>query len=402
MKIGIIREGKKPVDKRVALTPTQASSLMQRFPDVKIYAQPSPSRCFADDEYVKNGISLQEDLSECDILLGVKEVPIDELIPNKTYFFFSHTIKKQPYNRPLLRAILEKNIRLIDYETLTDEKKNRVIAFGRYAGIVGAYNGIRGYGIRHNLFELKPVHTCFDREEMNNELQKAKLPNIKIAITGGGRVANGAIETLAVAKIKQVSSEDLIHKTFNEPVFAQLNSKHYHKRKDGREFISAEFYSHPENFEADFLKYASEIEMLVACAFWHQKAPVLFNLADIQHKDFKINFIADVTCDIDGSIPTTKRASTVAEPFYDFDKNAMILAEPFSSQNHITVMAVDNLPSELPRNASMDFGQIMLDLVLTSLLEGDKSQLIARAAITENGHLTKNFDYLHDYVYAQI
>src|SRR5690606_22634058 len=205
-KIGIVKEGKVPVDKRVPLTPKKCQETLQNYPDVEIAVQPSPIRCFSDQEYTELGIKLQQDLTDCDIIMGVKEVPVDQLIPDKTYLFFSHTIKKQAYNRKLLQAILQKNITLIDYETLTNNNGNRIVAFGYWAGVVGAYNGILTYGKKWSLFNLKPAHQCVDLEDMEEEFFKVKaLPPIKIAITVGGRVAHGAMEVLDMMGIKKVS-----------------------------------------------------------------------------------------------------------------------------------------------------------------------------------------------------
>jgi alanine dehydrogenase len=402
MKIGIIREGKIPVDKRVALTPNQAKLLKEKFPETEIVVQTSPLRCFSDKEYAENGFLITDDMRDCDVLLGVKEVNIKDLLEGKTYFFFSHTIKKQAYNRDLLREILKKNIRMVDYETLTDTNKNRVIAFGRYAGLVGAYNGLRAYGLKYKLFDLKPVNLCFDKKESDAELQKVKLPPIKIALTGGGRVASGAVETLMQAGIRRVSPAELLENTFDEPVFAQLNSKDYNKRKDGAAFVSKDFYNSPELFEQDFEKYTDTVDLLIACAFWDNKAPKLFNIKDIQRNGFKLNVIADVTCDIDGSIPTTIRPTTIDSPFYDFSRENLCETAPFGNQNNITVMSIDNLPCELPRDASSDFGQIMLDTVLPALISHDENDLIKRAVIAENGHLTPNFAYLQDFVHEKV
>ena len=190
-KIGLIREGKIPIDRRVALTPAQAKTVMHRFPGVEVVAERSDIRCYPDKEYEREGIRLVDSLEDCKIILGVKEVPVDSLIPAKTYFFFSHTIKKQPYNRGLLQEILRKNITLVDYETLTDQTGKRIIAFGRWAGIVGSYNGIWTFGQRYNLFNTRRAYTCFDLDDLWSELTNINLPPIKIVLTGGGRVAKG-------------------------------------------------------------------------------------------------------------------------------------------------------------------------------------------------------------------
>ncbi|NJO91489.1 MAG: hypothetical protein HC831_22900 [Chloroflexia bacterium] len=198
IKVGILKETKTPPDRRVAIPPMQAVELLKKFSNVELFIQPSELRAYADDEYKELGLTLQDDLSNCDILIGVKEVEISTLIPNKTYIFFSHTAKKQSYNRALLQAIVQKNIRLIDYEYLTDVQGIRLVAFGRWAGIVGAYNGMLGYGLRTKSYTLRRAHECHDMDEFFSELDKVKLPNIKILISGGGRGCtwcNGSIRS---------------------------------------------------------------------------------------------------------------------------------------------------------------------------------------------------------------
>ncbi|TAF35441.1 MAG: alanine dehydrogenase [Cytophagales bacterium] len=401
--IALIREWKTPPDRRVALTPEQCAQIQAQYPDVRIVVQTSLIRCFSDEEYSAKGIEIKEDVSDADIFLGVKEVPVQKLIPHKTYLFFSHTIKKQQHNRKLLQAVLAQNIRLIDYETLTNEQGERVIAFGRYAGLVGAYNAFRTWGERYKTFTLKPANACFDLEEMWSECAKIKLPAIKIALTGSGRVGGGALETLQKARILQVSPADFLSKQYNEPVFAQLNSKDYHKHKNGESFDRIEFHQSPENFSSTFMDYAKVSDMLIAAAFWHPRAPMLFTKPDMRSSDFKIKVIADITCDIDGSIPSTLAASSIAEPFYDYCPHHESMVLPFSKDTHITVMAIDNLPCELPRNASNDFGKQLVNNVLPALLLSKLNPtdgMIKRATIAEDGLLTKDYSYLQDYVNA--
>ncbi|REE05893.1 NAD(P)-dependent oxidoreductase [Marinoscillum furvescens] len=402
VKIALIKEGKVPIDRRVALTPFQARQVKQTFPNVEVVAQRSDIRCFSDADYEKEGIELVDDVSDCDILLGVKEVPIPELIDEKTYFFFSHTIKKQPYNQKLLRYILDQNIRLIDYETLTDESGKRIIAFGRWAGIVGAYNGVLTYGRRYNLFDLKPAHQCFDLEELKTEYTKVKLPANKIAVTGGGRVAKGAMEVLHGMGIRKVSPGEFLQKEYDGPVFTQLNTRDYHRHKVGSNFSRHEFYSTPENYESDFLKFAQAADLLVAAAFWDPKAPVLFTREDILRNDFKIKVIADITCDIEGSIPSTKKPSTIEDPIYDYNPSDDEVEAPFSDEGNITVMAVDNLPCELPRDASESFGNELVHNVLPELLGDDSKKVIERATITLKGQLTPKYEYLTDYAEGKL
>jgi alanine dehydrogenase len=397
-KIGIIREGKKPVDRRVPLIPAQAAAVRERYSSLEIICQPSKIRCYSDDEYHQAGIALAEDITDCDVLMGVKEVPIDQLIPGKTYFFFSHTIKEQPYNRELLKAILKKNIRLIDYETLTNPRGQRVVAFGRYAGLVGAYNALWTYGKRYNLYTIKRAHECFDLQELKEELKKVKLPAVNIVLTGGGRVAKGAMEILSALGLQKITPARFLEEDFTYPVYTQLNTRDYNKTVDGRPFVRDEFYAHPENFTGDFLKYTRSADMLIACAYWDPRSPVLFEREDMMRSDFKLRVIADITCDIEGSIPSTKRASTIEEPVYDYDPSGDAIDPPFSDEGNISVMAVDNLPCELPRNASEDFGNEILNHVLPALLDNDSEGMIARATITEHGKLTPKYAYLQNYV----
>jgi saccharopine dehydrogenase (NAD+, L-lysine-forming) len=397
MNIGIIREGKNPPDKRVAFSPKQCREIMEKYPKVRIFVQPSPLRCFKDEEYVAQGCELSEDLSYCDLLFGIKEVPVEMLIPRKIYLFFSHTIKKQPYNRKLLQAILKNKITMVDYETLKNPTGDRVVAFGRYAGLVGAYNGILAYGKRFNLFDLRPAHSLFDRKEMQLELQKVKLPPIKIAVTGNGRVTKGAMEMLDAMNIRRVSVDEYLKSTSTEPIYVQLRSADYHQHKQLKTFGN-DFYAQPESYESSFDKFYRTTDLLIATAYWNPQAPVLFSKEAMRSADFKIKVIADVTCDINGSIPSTLKASTIAEPLYDYNPKTESIEKPLSSIDNVTVMAIDNLPCEMPRDASVDFGQDLIQKVLPCLLGEDTEQLIEKATIAKHGRLTSHFQYLEEYV----
>jgi len=398
MKIGIIKEGKVPIDKRVAITPNQARQIIDDFKDVEVFVESSDIRCFPDEDYAALGLPVVTDVTNCDILLGVKEVPIPDLIADKTYLFFSHTIKEQEYNRDLLREILSKNIKLIDYETLTDSAGNRVIAFGRWAGIVGAYNGLWTFGRRYNLFEIRRAHECFDLEDLKTEFSKIKLPSVKILITGGGRVAKGAMEVLMGAGVRKVTPAAFVNERFKEPVFAQLNSRDYHFKEDGSAFNRHEFFDHPEAYKSDFLKYTKVADVLIASAFWDPKAPVLFTQKDALSPAFKLRVIADITCDIEGSIPSTKKPSTIDDPIYDYNPSEDVVEKPLTDEANLTVMAVDNLPCELPRDASKSFGEQMIKNVLPHLLGDDSEKVIAKATIAESGQLTEYYKYLEGYV----
>jgi saccharopine dehydrogenase (NAD+, L-lysine-forming) len=397
MKFGIIREGKIPPDKRVPFTPEHCVELMRKFPDLEIVVQSSSIRAFSDLEYKKAGISIVENLADCDVLWGVKEVNVEDLIPNKTYLFFSHTYKEQPYNKKLLQAILSKKIELIDYELLTNPDGNRVVAFGRYAGIVGAYNGLRGVGIQLKAFDLKPAHTCFDKAEMDAQLSLVNLPpNFKIALTGRGRVGGGAAETLKHAGIQEVSPEEYMSQTFDSPVFTILGVDHYYTHPSG-EFDKQAFFKNPVGYERNFMPFAKITDLYIACHYWDSRAPFVFTRDDARHPNFKIKMIADVSCDIDGPVAATLRPSTIADPFYGYDPHAETVV-PFRQEGSIGVMAVDNLPCELPRDASRDFGRDLIDQVVPQFFNQDVGHILQRATeTTKDGKLTPAFAYLANY-----
>jgi len=397
IKIGLIREGKIPPDKRVAFTPLQAQEIEQRFPNVKIICESSDIRCFKESEYQKVGIAIG-DVSECDILVGIKEVPIKNLLEEKTYLFFSHTMKKQPYNKRLLQEVLRKKIQLIDYEALKDVQGNRLVAFGRFAGIVGAYNGLWVYGNRFKKYSLRRAFECFDINDLKLEIRKVKLPPLKIILTGAGRVAKGSMETLDTAGIRKINANDFLTQTFKEPVYVQLSSADYHVRKEGGNFNREEFHLHPERYKSNFTKFTNVGDILMAGAFWNPKAPVLFTREDMLNKQFKIKIVADITCDINGSVPCTKKPSAIPDPIYDYDPTTDSTMPPLSNQNFITIMAVDNLPCELPRSASEEFGRDLIDKILRPLLTKDIGGIIERGTIAKKGSLTNTFSYLQDYI----
>lgn len=401
IKLALIREGKMPAERRVPLTPGQAAQVQQQFPYMKVVCQQSSLRCFQDQAYRERGIEVVEDISDCDILMGIKEVPITALIPDKTYLFFSHTIKKQPHNRVLLQAILEKNIRLIDYECLTDARGRRIVAFGRFAGIVGTYNALYAYGRKYNLYDLRRAKDCYNLQDLKTEYAKIKLPPVKIALTGGGRVAKGAMEVLDSVGIRKVGSEEYLIKNFDEPVYTQLRVADYNRKKDGTSFAKQEFYEFPERFESKFLPYARLTDLLIAGAYWDSRAPVLFHRKDMLRSDFSIRVIADIACDIGGAIPATKKISTINHPVYDYDpQQDQVFDQPFCDKNLVSVMAVDNLPSELAKDASRAFGEKLIKYILPGLLSENAEDIIKRAVITENGQLTEGYQYLQDYAHV--
>jgi alanine dehydrogenase len=398
MKIGVIRETKNPPDKRVPLSPEKCAKLKQNFPEIELVVQSSNIRAFKDEEYSELGVNIVQDVSDCDVLLGVKEVKKEELIPNKTYFFFSHTIKEQPYNRDLLQKMLALKIKMIDYEALTYPKNGRILGFGRYAGIVGAYNAFLAFGIKSNSYNLKPANECHDYKELKQELKKVKLPNdYKIIISGDGRVGKGAEEIIHAIGIYEVSPLDFLTSTRNEPIYTQLSIKEYNKRKDGQLFTKDDFYTNPELFESNFKRFSDIGDMYIACHYWDANAPFVFSREDIKADSFKLKIVADISCDIDGPVASTLRPSTIDEPLYGYDPKTESEVD-FMNENAIGVMAVDNLPCELPRDASEDFGNELLTKVLPSIIGEDSDTIIERASICENGKLTSYYSYLQDYL----
>lgn len=399
LKIGILRETKNPPDRRVPLTPPQIVSLQEIYPHIQFYVQPSDIRCYTNDEYEYLDIPLKEDLHDCDILMGVKEVDRRTFIQGKKYLFFSHVAKKQPHNQKMFREMAKKKISLIDYEQLTTEKGERVVAFGRYAGIVGAYNGLRAGGIKTNKFRLKPAYQCKDLEEMWAGLKIIELKqDLRVLITGGGRVAHGIMETLCICNVVQVSPEDYLNREFDVPVFCQLGPEHYTKHKNGNQFEFKNFTEHPGEYESCFLPFTKVTDLLITGHFWDPRSPRFFTKDDMKNPDFRISVIADISCDINGGIPCTLRATTISDPFYSY--NPFLEAEdPETSRpSNITVMSIDNLPGELPRDASQDFGKQLISNVLDDLFSGNESLMIKKATIMNNGYLTTPFLYLEDYL----
>ncbi|XRE43989.1 Lysine ketoglutarate reductase [Tenacibaculum discolor] len=398
MKFGIIKERKNPPDRRVVFSPEKLQEFKKQFPQAEIVVESSDIRVFSDDAYTKAGFEVTNDVSDCDVLLGVKEVPVDNLIPNKKYFFFSHTIKKQPYNRKLLKAMLEKNIEMFDHETIIQENGARLIGFGRYAGLVGAYNGFRALGLREGLFNLPKVETLADLDAVKAELDKISLPNIKILLTGTGKVAKGAQEILDHLKIKQVSDALYLTSEFTEPVYCIADVMEYAKRKDGKVGDKFEFYKDPTGYESNFMAYAKQTDFFIAGHFYGDGAPYLFTREDAKHLEFRIKYVADISCDIDGPVASTLRASTIADPIYGYNPETESEID-YKDEKAITVMAVDNLPCELPKDASEGFGEMFLEHVIPAFYNNDKDGILARSKMTTNtGKLTERYAYLQDYV----
>ena len=397
MKFGIIKERKNPPDRRVVFTPEELVRLQQEHPEAIVKVESSDIRIFSDEDYKKLGIEVAKDISDCDVFFGVKEIPVDYLIPNKKYFFFSHTIKKQVHNRKLLQAILAKNIELYDHETIVDSRNRRLIGFGRYAGIVGAYNGFRAFGIKYEVFTLPKAETLNSKEDLIVRLKRQTLPNIKIVLTGHGKVGMGAKEILDGMKIKQVSVDDFLNKVYSQPVYTQIDVLDYNKRLDGQVLDNNDFYKNPQEYTSDFERFTKVADIFMAGHFYGNNAPDILTQEMLKAADCKIKVVADISCDVGGPIACTLKASTIAEPFFGYlpSENKEV---PYTHPGSIMVMSVDNLPCELPKDASEGFGEMFMEHVIPAFFNGDKDGILQRAKITENGKLTPRFAYLQDYV----
>lgn len=395
IRIGLIREGKIPADNRVALTPAQCKWILKNSSDIKIIVQSSPGRCFSDREYLSAGVELKEDLSDCDILFGIKEVPVSQLIPGKTYLFFSHTKKKQPQNQKLLKAIIDKKITLIDYECLEHEDGQRIIGFGFFAGVVGAHNGMMAYGSRTGLFKLDRVYKQRSFRELIHNYFGLRLPNVKIAITGSGRVAHGILEIMNLMEIHEMEPEDYLKRRFSYPVYTQLKGAELYKHKETGKYNREHFHEHPEEYSCKFFKYTSQTDILMNGIYWDKTMPRLFEKEDAKSENFIIQTIADITDDANGSVPINVGDQSIDDPVYGIDKTTLEKTAPYLP-NSIDIMAVGNLPNELPRDASRYFGEQLIKHVLEDLV-GNGSEILERATMVKNGQLTNPFEYLRDY-----
>jgi saccharopine dehydrogenase (NAD+, L-lysine-forming) len=395
-RIGLIREGKIPADNRVALTPAQCKWVHKNSAQVKIVAQSSSHRCFSDREYLSAGVEVKEDLSDCDILLGIKEVPVDQLMDNKTYLFFSHTKKKQPHNQKLIRSILNKKIRLIDYECLEHDDGQRIIGFGFFAGVVGAHNGMMAYGNRTGLFKLDRVYKQRSFRELIHNYFGLRLPNVKIAITGSGRVAHGILEIMNLMGIHEVEPDDYLKRRFSYPVYTQLKGADLYRNKTTGGYNRLEFHDHPELYECIFLPYIAQTDILMNGVYWDKAVPRLFEKADALSDNFIIQTISDITDDANGSVPINLGDQTIEDPIYGVDKKTLEKTAPYL-ETSIDIMAVGNLPNELPRDASRYFGEQLIKHVLEDLV-GNGSAIIDRATMAKDGDLTSHYEYLRDYV----
>ena len=394
--IGLIKEGKHPADNRVALTPAQCKWIHKQTAGVKIVVQSSLHRCFTDKEYSRAGVEVKEDISGCDIFFGIKEVPVDMLLPGKTYLFFSHTRKKQPKNQQLLRAIVEKRITLIDYECLEHEDGQRIIGFGFFAGVVGAHNGLMAYGKRTGLYNLERVYQQRSFRELIHTYFGLRIPNVKIAVTGSGRVAHGILEIMNLVGIHEVEPDEYVSRRFAYPVYTQLKGADLYRHKQTGTYTRVDFHEHPEQYACTFLPYSMQTDILLNGVYWDETMPRLFEKEAIGSDRFIIQTIADITDDANGSVPINLGDQTIDDPVYGVNRKSFKKTAPYQ-EGSVDIIAVGNLPNELPRDASRYFGEQLIKYILEDLIK-DGSPMIKRATIVDQGKLTPPYEYLKDYV----
>jgi len=395
IKIGLIKEGKIPADNRVALTPAQCKWIHKNFDSFQVIVQSSATRCFSDREFSMAGAEVRDDVSDCQILLGIKEVPVEQLIPKKTYLFFSHTKKEQPRNQKRLLSMLDDQITLIDIECLEHEDGQRIIGFGFFAGVVGAHNGMMEYGNRTGTFKLDRVYKQRSFRELIHTYFGLRVPNIKIVVTGSGRVAHGVVEIMNLMGVVEVEADEFLEKKFSYPVYSQIKGADLYERSDDKTYSREDFHLHPENYRCKFLPYAAVADILMNGVYWEKNIPRLFDKSDVQKENFKIQTIADISDDADGSVPINLGDQSMDDAVYGVDRKTLQKTPPYLPGS-IDIMAVGNLPNELPRDASRYFGEQLIKYVLPDLLSG-VSPILEKATIVKNGMLTDHFSYLKNY-----
>ena len=398
--IGIVRESRND-ENRTPLVPEHIKKYKESNPNINFIIQPSNSRCFSDEEYELCGAKINENLNECSIIFGVKEIDPNILINNRTYLFFSHTFKinKQQKNiekhkKDLLLSILNKKITLIDYENIRGKNGTRCLGFGRFAGIVGCYNTLNLLLKVLGKQSLASAYKINDYERLVLNLKNLYFPKTKILVTGDGRVAKGVIELLNQTNIKAVSKKDFLEKKFDQPIFCNLETKDYVTNNSSTNFNLEHFINNPQDYSSSALQYLKETNILISAHYWDPSSPKIFESEDL--KDLQnLKIVGDITCDINGSVPTTIRSTTIEEPNYWIERYN--LKEIDENNDGIAVMAVDNLPSELPRDSSTEFSEGIINEVLPFLLKEDDGRIL-NGTITTDGSFLEKYNYLNNYI----
>ena len=398
--IGIVRESRND-ENRTPLVPEHIKKYKESNPNINFIIQPSNNRCFSDEEYELSGAKINDNLNECSIIFGVKEIDSNILINNRTYLFFSHTFKinKQQKNieknkKDLLLSILNKKITLIDYENIRGKNGTRCLGFGRFAGIVGCYNTLNLLLKVLGKQSLASAYKINDYERLVLNLKNLYFPKTKILVTGDGRVAKGVIELLNQTNIKAVSKKDFLEKKFDQPIFCNLETKDYVTNNSSTNFNLEHFINNPQDYSSSALQYLKETDILISAHYWDPSSPKIFENEDLKVLQ-NLKIVGDITCDINGSVPTTIRSTTIEEPNYWIERYN--LKEIDENNDGIAVMAVDNLPSELPRDSSTEFSEGIINEVLPFLLKEDDGRIL-NGTITTDGSFLEKYNYLNDYI----
>ncbi len=441
--IGIRRENKNKWERRVPLTPSDCKKLINE--GIHIIIQPSALRCFTDKQYSDVGVEISENISIANVIIGVKEVPLDCLLPYKTYLYFSHTIKGQPTNMPALNDILEKKIRLIDYELIKEKenltgKSDRLVAFGRFAGLAGAIDFLQGLGefILHKKFVSPFMNTGYSYmfpsleeamlsvTEVGKLIENKKLPNelcpFIIGVTSSGRVSQGVQEILKLLPHEILDAEKIQelfssrkHEVRNDRVYITVIESHnMYSNKETDKFEKKDFYENPQNYKSVFAeKYIPYLSVLVHCMFWDPKFPRILTLEEAHNlsekKKFRLLGISDITCDLKGSIELLQKFTSIENPFYAIDPLTGVIFDDFDkmTENSIVYHAVDHLPAELPIDASKHFSDKLIGFMKAIVesrypcdypINEEDSDLpieILRACETWNGNLVPRYNYLY-------
>lgn len=429
--IAIRREDKNQWERRAPLTPEHIREFKEKY-GIKTIVQPSKIRVFTDEEYRCAGAEINEDISRAGVVFAIKEIPDRLFEKGKAYVFFSHTIKGQPYNMPMLKKMIDRQCTLIDYERIVNEKNQRLIFFGRFAGIAGMFETLFAYGQKmkqlgfqtpfervkqpyryHSLEEGKKEIKAIGREIEENGLP-AELSPLITGFTGYGNVSKGAQEIFDLLPHETISADKLRE----EPASISANNKLFKvvfyekdivKAKEGS-FELQDYYQHPEKYDSIFENYLPRLGILVNCIYWTEKYPRLvtkdFLKKDIlREPEFKLKVIGDISCDIDGSIEITSKATRPDIPSFTYLPGSDSFEDCIHREG-ITVMAVDNLPCEFPRESSASFSNLLKDLAqgiasadfAAPFEDINIAKPAKRAVVLHNGRFTPDYTYMEDFI----
>jgi len=431
-KIGIRHEDKYVMERRVALPPAYVKDLVGH--GFEFSVEGSAKRIFTDQEFHDAGALVTASLADCDVIFGVKEMPISFFQENKTYVFFSHVIKGQPYNMPMLRQMMEKKCNLIEYEKIENSDGKRLIFFGRYAGLAGMINSLWSLGQRLKVQGVDTPFATLKQSHKYNSLTEAEkdisevgelikteglpkeLAPLTIGFTGYGNVSQGAQHIAGLLPSVEISPEELLKLKESGGYSNKVVYIVVFKEEDlsetidpNQKFVLSDYYNHPEKYKNQFEKYPPHLSILMNCMYWDERYPRLVTkdyIASLfEQGEPKLKVIGDITCDPDGSIEFLHKGTEIEDPVFVYDPVKRKPAMGFEGSG-ILVMAVDILPSELPRESSEGFGEA-LEKFVPAIASADYSvdfnaldlpPEIKGAMILYQGKLTPKFKYIAEYL----